>query len=103
MAFLTLSIEKSAMTIEKTQLEYQQMVLQGQYDDVLTEMTTYLQDDDADTESAHLEELKTMQEYYDNQKSSVESRLTLLNQEIESYDKVVGENIKNTCKLTYSA
>ena len=103
MAFLTLNIEKNAMMIEKTQLEYQQMVYQNQYNDVLEEMTGYLQDGDTDTESAKMKELQTLQQYYDTQKGSVESRLTLLNQEIESFDKVIGENIKNTCKLTYSA
>lgn len=103
MAFLTLNIEKNAMMIERTQLEYQQMIFQNYYNDVLEEMTGYLQDGNTDTESAKMKELQTLQQYYDTQKSSVESRLKLLNQEIESFDKVIGENIKNTCKLTYSA
>lgn len=101
MAFLSLSIEQSYLTTEKTQLEFEVMCMQNQLDSVTEELTSYLDDDNADAEDAYAQKLENLQEYYDEKKENIESRLKLLNEEISAYDKIVGENIKNSCKLSY--
>ncbi len=102
MTFLSLSIEKSYLTIEKTQLEYEEMVISNQLNTTTAELTDYLSEDDADSDSAYAQALENQQEQYDTQKESIESQLKAINTEIESYEKTVETNVKSECKLSIS-
>lgn len=102
MTFLSLNIEKSYLTIEKTQLEYEEMVISNQLNTTTEELTDYLSEDDADSDSAYAQALENQQEQYDTQKESIESQLKAINTEIESYEKTVETNVKSECKLNIS-
>ncbi len=101
MAFLSLGIEKSFLTLEKSGLEYEMMMYENEYNEITEEINDYYSEE-CDDEDA-LAYLQNQQEYYDSKKEGIESQLTLINNEIESYDKVIGENIKKSCKLSFSA
>lgn len=101
MAFLSLGVETSFLTQEKTELEYEEMVLTMEYNQATEELSDYLAEDGAE-EDAYTEYLKQQQQYYDSKRQSIEQQLQTINTEIESYKKVVDNNIKSECKLSVS-
>ncbi len=98
MTFLSLNIEKSFLTTQKSQLEFEEMCLMNKYNSVTEELSDYLEDDDNSSDDDEAKYLQNLQEYYDTQKGSIESQLKELNTEIESYTKAVETNIKDECK-----
>ncbi|MDD3436659.1 MAG: hypothetical protein PHC64_05860 [Candidatus Gastranaerophilales bacterium] len=106
MAFLALAIEKSSLIVQKTQLEYQQMILCEELNQITEEMQDLVEaaDDDCDiTDTAAYQALEWADEQYSAKKDTIEAQLMAINQEIEGYGKAVTDNIKNECKLTISA
>lgn len=101
MTFLSLNVEKSSLTLEKNQLEYEEMILSGQYNDITEELSDYLSESGAE-EDAYSKYLEQQQELYDQRRASIESQLKVINTEIDSYDKAVDTNIKQECKLSIS-
>lgn len=101
MTFLSLNIEKSSLTMEKDQLEYQEMILSEEYNEITQELSDYLSEDNAQ-EDAYSHYLEQQQELYDSRKQSIESQLKVINAEIDSYGKAVDTNIKSECKLSIS-
>lgn len=102
MTFLSLNVEKSVLTQQKDLLEYQEMCLCGDINDLTEEIGEYqLENDDGDYDN-EIAYLEAYQESYDSQKKSIESQLEVINAEIDSYDKAVTNNIKNECKLSIS-
>lgn len=102
MTFLSLNIEKSYLTIEKTQLEFEEMCISNKLNTITEDLQDYLSEDGADSDDAYAKVLEAQQEQYDSDKESLESRLKVLNTEIESYQKTVETNIKSECKLSIS-
>lgn len=100
MTFLSLNVEKSALTIEKNQLEYEEMILSNQENEITEELSDYLGDNNQ--EDAYSKYLEEQQQVYDQRKASIESQLKVLNAEIDSYDKAVDTNVKSECKLSVS-
>lgn len=108
MAFLSLNIEKSSLTIQKDQLEYREMVLSEQLNEITQEMSDITlenkgQEDYDPSTDADMIYLEAQQEMYDSEKESIESQLKELNAEIDGYDKAVDTNIKKDCVLKVSA
>lgn len=101
MAFLSLGVETIFLGQEKTELEYQEIILTKEYNDKTQELSDYLAEDGAE-EDAYVEYLKQQQQYFDSQRQSIEQQLQTINSEIEGYKKVVDNNIKNECKLSIS-
>jgi len=102
MTFLSLNIEKSALTQQKDYLEYQEMILSGELNQISEQMAGYEEENDDGDYDNEIDALESYQEVYDSQKSSIESQLESINAQIESYDKAVQTNIKSECKLTIS-
>lgn len=102
MTFLSLSIEKESLTIEKTALEYQEMVLSNHLNTLTGQLSDYLSANENSSNDSYAKSLEAEQQTYDSQKSSIESKLKAINAEIESYDKAVTTNIKSECKLSLS-
>lgn len=106
MTFLSLAIEKSSLTTQKSQLEFQEMMLSeelNQTEEAMQELVNSNEDDDVDVEdTAEYKLLEMMDEQYNSQKDSLESQLSTINAEIESYGKAVDTNIKSECKLSIS-
>lgn len=101
MTFLSLNIEKSSLTMEKDDLEYEEMILSEEYNQVTQELSDYTSQDGAE-EDAYTQYLEQQQKLYDSRRQSIEAQLKVINTEIDSYDKAVDANIKNECKLSIS-
>ena len=100
MGFLDLSIEKSSLITQKNDLEYQELILGQQENDITQQLSDYLSQDGA-TEDAFSKSLEADQQIADSKKATIDSQLKLINQEITDYDKAVDTNIKE-CKLSVS-
>lgn len=106
MTFIALGIEKSALTIQKSQLEYQEMILSEELNTVeaqMQELTDAAGSNTNITDTSAYKTLELQDERYNSQKDSIETQLQSINAEIESYDKAVQTNVKSECKLTISA
>lgn len=102
MTFLALNLDKSYLTQEKAELEYEEMTVTNQYNYVTESLADFSSAKSADMESAYAKKLESYQQLYDSQKSTIESKLEVINAEIESFDKAVQTNVKSECKLTIS-
>jgi len=101
MTFLSMSIESSSLTQEKSLLEYQEICITVQENKITQEMADYTTGGGSNDDSYYAS-LEAYQETYDSQKSSIESQLEAINAEIDSYEKAIQTNVKNECKLTLS-
>ncbi len=100
MAFMVLSIQKSMLVQEQSQLEYQETVASSKYEYVTSALSTL---ENADAESNEVKQLEAYQELYKSQQTQIESRLKVIENQISSYDKAVDTNIKNDCKFSITA
>ncbi len=102
MTFLSLAIEKSCLTQQKDLLEFEEMILVNNYNNVTSQLSTYLSEDGASSSDNTACQLEAQQEYYDSKKTAIEAQLETINAEIDSYEKAVTNNIKSECKLSLS-
>lgn len=102
MTFLALNTNTCFLIMEKSSLECQEMAAASEYDDAVAAVSSYLQQEGADTTSTTYAQLVAEQQKYDELKNSIESQLKVLNAEIEGYQKAVEANIKSECKLNIS-
>lgn len=102
MTFLALNIDKSYLIQEKADLEYQEMTITNEYNYVTSELADYASNEKNDMESAYAKALENYQKLYDSQRQAIESKLEVINAEIESFGKAVSNNIKSECKLNIS-
>lgn len=102
MTFLSLSIEKSVLTQEKNEYEYELIVATDNYN-YAAKLVGILDDDTTiDKTSEEYQELQAFEQQYDRQKAVLENQLEAINAELESFDKAVQTNVKSECKLTIS-
>ena len=106
MTFLALNIDKGYLVQEKADLEYQELVITNEYNNVTDDMAAYSEKASNSNKSLEndstMKELESYQQLYDSQKSAIESKLEVINAEVESFGKAVDTNIKSECKLTIS-
>ncbi|MFA7659007.1 MAG: hypothetical protein WCY19_06210 [Candidatus Gastranaerophilaceae bacterium] len=116
MTFLALNVNTCFLIRQKSELEFQEMTLSNEYDSITQELSTYLQEKNGSnsgsgsgsTNSTSLENdtqyqyLQSEQQYYETEKSSIESQLKVINAEVESFQKTVEANVKSECKLNIS-
>jgi len=102
MTFMALTMQKSYLTTQKTQLEYQQLVATNDYNYVTSQLTTLASDDKTDMNSNAVKQLEYYQEMYSTNRESIDSQLKVLNTELESYGKAIEQNVKSECKLSIS-
>lgn len=99
MTVLALSMSTSYLMGEKSQLEYMEMEYTNEYNDVTSELTDYL-DNGKSSDDAY-KQLQSRQQGFDSKKTTIESRLKVINSEIEGYKEAVKNNVKE-CKLSIS-
>ena len=127
MTFLALNMNTCFLISQKSDLEFEEMTISNQYNEITQEMgereqqlsnaktTTVTTTSTGSTTTTvstgatsldndgELQYLKSQQSYYANKKNSLESQLKVISAELESYQKTVDTNIKNECKLSISA
>lgn len=102
MTFMVLTMEKSYLVTQKTQLEYQQLVATNNYNYVTSQLTALASNEKTDTESNAFKQLEYQQETFNTQKESIDSQLRVINAEVDNYQKAIDANIKSECKLNIS-
>lgn len=102
MTFLSLGIEKSCLIQQKDLLEFEEMIFTNNYNEVTSELSSYLSQDGASSSDAAACQLEAQQELFDSKKTAIEAQLETINAELDSYDKAVQTNIKSECKLSIS-
>lgn len=110
MSFLALNMDTSYMIQEKNTLEFEEMTITGEYDEITSQMSNYLQQQNTSgsgsgSSSSNLandsqyQYLQSQQQYFSSKKNSIESRLKLLNETIEGYKKALDANVKSAGKV----
>lgn len=107
MTFLALNIDKSYLIHEKSDLEYQEMIITNEYNYVTSELADYAtaageKDSGKTMDDSTAKALQSYQQLYDSQRQSIESKLEVINAEVESFGKAVSTNVKSECKLNIS-
>lgn len=107
MTFLAIDQAKLMAQITKHQLEFEEVCYSSQKQTVSQTLTAiadaHADDDDYDmSKDTTVISLKEMDKEIDSAIASIETRLKDLNAKIESYGKVVDNNIKNDCSLKIS-
>lgn len=100
MTFLALGIESSLLMQQKDQLEYEEMVYVGDYNEITSELGNA--QGATNPNDRLIAQLEAQQQLYDSYKSSIETQLKVVNAEIDSYGKATDTNIKSECKLSVS-
>ena len=108
MTFLAIDAQKSLFTLQKSQVEFEQMLILNQVNWCTKQMNTITQTynemygDDSDmdpSEDPYFIELEQMEEQLQTRKSNLDSQITLLNEEINSCKTMANNNIKQSCGL----
>lgn len=113
MTFLVLNMATTQLIIQQSDLEYQEMILSQEYDQITQEIGDRSQELSSTTTSgtsntntlendSELQYLKAQQDIYDTKKSNIESQLKVIQAELENYQKAVDTNVKSECKLNIS-
>lgn len=103
MSFIALTIEKESLVQEKSEYEYELTVATMNYRNATEEVATYAAQGKTADNDSDVAAVAAEQEIYESQKDELDSKLEVLNSEIESYNKVVQTNVKNDCKFTLTA
>ena len=98
MTILALSMSSCYLMSEKSDLEYQEMEAVNGYN-AATEDLGQLGND---APAGDLRNAQSEQQKYDSKKTTIESRLKVINAEIEGFQEAVKNNVKSECKLSLS-
>lgn len=104
MTFLAIDAQKNLFTLQKSQLQYEQTIVMSRCNYVTKQMGEIAQyyDDDSDSD---LEDdpqyiaLQREESYLETRQDSLDSQISLLDNEINSIKNLVTNNIKSSCQL----
>ena len=106
MAFLAIDSQRNLFTLQKSQLEFEQMLLMNQVNWLQKEMAyvqgVYDQEENSDAsidEDPYYMALQDQEEYLTSRTEALESQVNTLNEEISSAKQQVQNNIKSSCGL----
>lgn len=102
MTFLALSSQRSLFMLQKSQLEFEQMLVMNQANWLQQEMDARAEaigtDNDLDNDPYYVS-LQKQEEYLTTRQDSLSNQISLLNEEINSTKSLVQTNIKSSCGL----
>lgn len=103
MTFLSIDAQKSLFTLQKNQLQFEQTLVMSQANWVAKEMgyrAQEIQDNQGDLDSDYVYiQLQKEDEYLQTRQDSLDSQISLLDNEISSMKTMVNNNIKSSCSL----
>lgn len=122
MTFLALNMDACFLTQQKSDLEFEEMMYSNEYTETTNQISTRYSELSSTTSSTGstsststtssssstendpmLQQLKSMQDYYQSKKDGIESQLKAINADLEGYKEAVKTNVKSECKLSISA
>lgn len=102
MTFLALSSQRSLFMLQKSQLEFEQMLVMNQANWLQQEMDARAEalgtDVDLDNDAYYVS-LQKQEEYLTTRQDTLSNQISLLNEEINSTKSLVQTNIKASCGL----
>ena len=104
MTFLALDAQKNLFTLQKSQLQFEQTIVMSRVNSVTREMGYVAQAYDDDSagdleDDPYYIELQRQESYLETRQDSLDSQITLIENEISSLKNLVNNNIKAACQL----
>ena len=102
MTFLALDAQKNLFTLQKSQLQFEQTLVMSRANYITKQMgirAEQLGDNgDIDNDSTYIQ-LQQEESYLETRQDSLDSQITLIENEISSLKNLVNNNIKTSCSL----
>jgi len=99
MTFIAANIQKNYMVQQKSQLEYQSICVSSNVQQITQRLATLAAEPNVDMESAFAKQLQYQSTVYTQQQAAIDTQLKNLNAQIDSFQKLIDNNIKSDCKL----
>ena len=105
MTFLAIDAQKNLFTLQKSQLQFEQILVMSKTNYITKEMGYYASakeeaDSNWDGETdAYYQQLVSTEQYLETRQDSLDSQITALDNEISSLKNMVNNNIKTSCSL----
>ena len=105
MTFLAIDAQKNLFTLQKSQLQFEQTLVMSRCKYVTRQMGDIAQLYDDDESSGDLEDdpnyiaLQREESYLETRQDSLDSQISLIENEISSLKNLVNNNIKSACQL----
>lgn len=103
MTFLAIDAQKNLFTLQRSQLEFEQTLVMSRASYVTKQMgyrAQELEDSEIDVDDDPTYQMLQQQEaYLETRKDSLDSQITLMENEISSLKNLVNNNIKSSCSL----
>ncbi len=102
MTFLAIDAQKNLFTLQKSQLQFEQTLVMSRANYITKQMgirAEQLGDNgDIDNDSTYIQ-LQQEESYLETRQDSLDSQITLIENEISSLKNLVNNNIKTSCSL----
>lgn len=103
MTFLALDAQKNLFTLQKSQLQFEQTLVMSRVNYVTKQMGYRAQDledmeIDTDDDPMYIQ-LQQEESYLETRQDSLDSQISLMENEISSLKNLVNSNIKSSCTL----
>ena len=103
MTFLALDAQKNLFTLQKSQLQFEQTLVMSRTNYITKQMgyrAQELEDQDIDTDDDPTYiQLQQEESYLETRQDSLDSQISLMENEISSLKNLVNSNIKSSCTL----
>ena len=103
MTFLAIDAQKNLFTLQKSQLQFEQTLVMSRANYITKQMgyrAQELEDSEMDVDNDPTYQMLQQQEsYLETRQDSIESQITILDNEINSIKTLVTNNIKSACSL----
>lgn len=103
MTFLALDAQKNLFTLQKSQLQFEQTLVMSRANYITKQMgyrAQELQDQEIDTDDDPIYiQLQQEESYLETRQDSLDSQISLMENEISSLKNLVNSNIKSSCTL----
>lgn len=103
MTFLALDAQKNLFTLQKSQLQFEQTLVMSRANYITKQMgyrAQELQDQEIDTDDDPTYiQLQQEEAYLETRQDSLDSQISLIENEISSLKNLVNSNIKSSCTL----
>ncbi len=103
MTFLAIHAQKNLFTLQKSQLQFEQTLVMSRTNYITKQMGIRAQeldgtDTDPDEDATYLA-LQQEESYLETRQDSLDSQISLIENEISSLKNLVNNNIKSSCQL----
>lgn len=103
MTFLAIDAQKNLFTLQKSQLQFEQTLVMSRANYITKQMgyrAQALEDQDIDTDDDPTYiALQQQESYLETRQDSLDSQISLMENEISSLKNLVNSNIKTSCSL----